>query len=192
MTRKAGLFLGAVLVICSACSGTESTTTSAGTSTTTSSTPNATSKPTNKPTITKPATVEKVDKAKLPAKAQAAPTYFELTQDESDCIDTIVLNVYTTTPGFPTDDATVAGIAGASIVQCVPQDKIANAVVADLKADPGGAGLTDTQLDCIRTEINAADKDSLASFVAAVAYGQDILLKPFRDALAKACSITST
>lgn len=193
--------LGAVLLGTAACSSTPSTTTTAGsptttaavttttaaaTTTTAASTSGTKPSPTKTP-ITKPDKVEKVDSSKLPTGAQATPKGFTLTSDESDCVTYVVYKAYTDDPTLATDDATASGVAGGAVVACVPQEKIAGSIVDDIKN--GSANLTDDQLACIKAQIVAADSQSLAIFVAALAYGQAAMLAPFKDALSKACNI---
>lgn len=194
MTRKlAVLLLGGVLVASAACSSTNSssTTTTAAPATSapaTSAPKTSDTKAAGKTTVTKPATIEKIDKSKLPSKAQAAPKDLSLTQDESDCIDYTIYKVYTDDPSTGTDDATVAGIAGGAIAVCVDQGKIAEGVTAAIKS--GGANLTDTQLTCIKNEIASTDQESLAIFLGVLITQDNDLMKPFQEALSKACNIS--
>lgn len=194
MYRKlTALVLGGVLVAsvaaCSSSNNASTTTTSAAANTTTSAAKtNDTKAASGKTTVTKPATIEKIDKSKLPAKAQNKPKDLNLTQDESDCIDYTIYKVYADDPSTGTDDATLAGIAGGSIAACVPQDKIAEGITTAIKS--GGTSLTETQLSCIKNEIATTDQQSLAVFLGVLITQDDTLMKPFQQALSQACNIT--
>lgn len=193
MYRKlTALVLGGVLVAsvaaCSSSNNASTTTTSAAANTTTSAAKTSDTKAAGKTTVTKPATIEKIDKSKLPAKAQNTPKDLNLTQDESDCIDYTIYKVYLDDPSTSTDDATLAGVAGGSIAACVPQDKIAEGITAAIKS--GGASLTETQLSCIKNEIATTDQQSLAVFLGVLITQDETLMKPFQQALAQACNIT--
>jgi len=130
----AGLALGAT-----ACgsSGTDTaaTTTAAPTSSTTTTekeTTTTTEKEKSSTTkVTKPAKVEKIDKADLPADTPTLPADFEITADEEDCVYTVILE-YTEDPANEVDDATLAGVTGGAMAACIDQDKLAAGITASV------------------------------------------------------------
>lgn len=194
----AALALGALVLGAAACSSTPSTTTTASTTAaaaaatsappTTAATKGST--PSKSPTVTKPTKVEKIDRSKLPTKAQNSPKNLNLTSDESDCIDFVIFKTYEDDPSMGTDDATLSGVAGGAIAACVDQDKIAEGITTAIST--GGTSLTDTQLTCIKNEIAATDKESLAIFLGVLITEDATLMKPFQEALSNACNITAS
>lgn len=168
------------------------TTTAAPTSTTEKETTTTTEKEESSTTkVTKPAKVEKIDKAELPAAAQTLPSGFEITSDEEDCVYTVVYE-YTQDPSNATDDATLSGVLGGAMAACIDQDTLAVGITNSVaEAAPN---LDDTQLSCLESEIAGADTDSLAIFLGAFIYegpGADELQEPFLTALDEACGLSS-
>jgi hypothetical protein len=187
----AGLALGAT-----ACgSKTEEaapTTTAAPTSTTEKETTTTTEKEESSTTkVTKPAKVEKIDKADLPEQAQTLPSGFDITSDEEDCVYTVVYE-YTQDPSNAQDDATLSGVLGGAMAACIDQNTLAAGITASVaEAAPN---LDDTQLACLESEIAGTDTESLAIFLGAFIYegeGAEELQEPFLTALDDACGLSS-
>jgi hypothetical protein len=141
--------------------------------------------------VTKPAKVEKIDKAQLPSDTPSLPASWEITSEEEDCVYTVVYE-YTQDPTNATDDATLSGVLGGAMAACIDQDSLAAGIVASVaEAAPE---LTATQLSCLEGEIAGADTESLAVFLGAVIYegeGAEELQQPFLEALDEACGLSS-
>lgn len=161
----------------------ETTTTAKGSKSST------TKKAPTKTPVTKPAKNEKVDPAKLPPSASTAAKEFDLGEDETDCINTVVFE-YVSDETNATDDATMSGVLGGAIAVCVDPQKIATAIVASVKQS--APNLTATQASCLEGEIAGAPTDDLALFLGSFIYegeGADELQAPFIEALGKACNL---
>jgi hypothetical protein len=135
------------------------------------------------PTVTRPSNVEKVDRGKLPAKAQAANFGNVFTTDEQDCIYYVIYRAVEGDQSIAANDAQLAGVTGASIVACVAQDKIAALLTADLAGK-----VTDTQLECLQRQINGADAESLAIFLGGLVINEPTIVASVSKALDQACS----
>ncbi len=203
MKRTIGaLALGGVLLASAACSSTGTNTanttapgstaapgtTAPGASSTTAK-PNDTKVTTDgaKTKVTKPSKVEKVDKAKLPTKAQSADKLQGLSGEEQDCIDYVVYETVTGDPTLAESDLSLAGVVGGSIVACVPQEKIAVGLTADIKSSPVGAGLTEEQEACLTTSFAKTSSDTLATIIGALAINEPTILTQAATELDSLC-----
>ncbi len=163
-----------------------STTTKAGGGSATTSKGGKASTAGTAPKVTRPANVEKVDKSKLPSKAQKADSKLSgLSSDESDCIDFVVVTSIESDPEMATSDEQLAGLVGASIVACVPQATIASGLTEALKSVD--SSITDTQASCIQGDIAAAEPDSLAILIGAIVIEEPTILKAVGAALNDKC-----
>lgn len=180
-----------------ACSSSNTTSTSSGNSSTTATTAkssggdsgggSATTKAKSSTSVTKPDKVEKVDKSKLPSKAQNIKSA-DLTQDESDCIDYVVYTTVSNDATIADNDAQLAGVVGASMVACVPQDKIASAMVDLFKS--AGLSLNDTQATCVKNFIATANSDGLAIVIGALLINEQTILAQADAELKQACNLS--
>jgi hypothetical protein len=181
-----GLLVAAAVPGCSS-SGNNATDTTAAPAMTTTTASSGTSAPggmaAKVPTVTRPANVEKVDKARLPAKAQAANFGNVFTADEQDCIYYVIYRSVESDASLATNDAQLAGVTGASIVACVAQDKIAALLTADLAGK-----VSDVQMACLQREINGADAESLAIFLGGLVINEPTIVASVSKALDQACS----
>lgn len=215
MIRKALLASGVVLLLGAASCGSKDATTSAPT--TTAGAPSTTAKEKEstttakdkestttakddettttkkksapKTSITKPTKIEKIDPAKLPAVAKNKPKNLDLSESETDCVQTVVAD-YAADPSNATDDATMSGVLGGAIAACVDPNTIANGIVAGIKET--APDLTATQATCLKKEIAGAETGDLALFLGSFLYegaGADELQKPFIEALGKVCNL---
>jgi hypothetical protein len=141
--------------------------------------------------VTKPAKVEKIDEAELPESTRDLGTGLGFTEEEEDCVDTVIYE-YTQDPSNATDDATLSGVVGGAVAACVDQDTIAAAIVDSIKE--AAPEITTAQADCIESEIAAADTESLAIFLGAFIYegpGAEEMQTPFIEALDQACELSA-
>jgi len=135
-------------------------------------------------------TTKKESTGTTKAKESKAPKAknIDLTDEESECIGTILVSAAIDDPSVVANDATTAGAVGAAVVGCVSKPRIGDAIRAYWAKNTGA---TPTELDCIRDETIAADDASLAIFVGVVFYAEDsgdsTLIEPFDDALKTAC-----
>jgi hypothetical protein len=134
------------------------------------------------PPVTKPTNVEKVDKSKLPAKAQAANFNNVFNEAEQDCIYYVVYQTVENDPTIAANDAQVAGVTGAAIVACVPQDKIAELLTADLQGK-----VSVDQMVCLKREINGADAQSLSIFLGGLVINEPTIVGSVSKALDASC-----
>lgn len=192
------LALGALLLTLGACSSTSTTTTnttaapgttaaSGAGSTTAKTNDTATPKGTGKTQVTKPTKVEKIEKSKLPTKAQAADQLSGLSTDEQECIDYVVYETVTSDPTLAESDLALAGVVGGSIVACVPQEKIAQGLTADIKASSAGASITSEQESCLNSAFMRTSNDNLAVIIGALAIKEPTILTQAATELDAAC-----
>lgn len=206
MIRKALLVSGVVLLLGAASCGSKDATTSAPTTTAAASSTTAKDKESTttakdsettttkkksapKTPITKPTKIEKIDPAKLPAAAKNKPKNLDLSEEETNCVQTVVAD-YAADPSNATDDATMSGVLGGAIAACVDPNTIADGIVTGIKET--APNLTATQAACLKKEIAGAETGDLALFLGSFLYegpGADELQKPFIEALGKACDL---
>jgi len=184
------LALGGLVLSFGACSKTDNATTTttaaaSGSTTAKTNTTKATTTGTNK--ITKPTKVEKVEKSKLPTKAQAADQVSGLTTDQQDCVDTAIYTTVASDPTLADNEANLAGVIGGSLVACVPQDILATGITAGIKSSSGGANLTDTQVACIQQSLTTANPDGLAVVIGAAVINEPTILAQAATELDTAC-----
>ncbi len=166
-----------------------STTTTKGEATTSTKKKEATTSTTDQDDST---TTSKKDRATTTTRAGGSKSprakNIDLTEEENDCIATILVSAAIEDPSVVANDATTAGAVGAAVVQCVSKPRIGDAI-QDYWAKNTGA--TASELACIRDETIAADDESLAIFVGVVFYAEDsgdsTLIEPFDEALKTAC-----
>lgn len=136
------------------------------------------------PTVTKPASPQKVEKDKLPAKAQKADQFAGLTEDEKTCIDYVVYTAVTDDPSLAADDASLAGLTGATLVVCVGQEKIAADLAQEIqKSNPS---VTSEQASCIQQGVASSDPQNLAVFIGILALNDPELTKTVGQGFATA------
>jgi hypothetical protein len=164
------------------CSSSTPTATDSGATTTGTMAAAPTATAARVPVVTKPATVEKVDKSKLPAKAQNAKYGSAISTDEQDCINAVVYQSALDDPTLADDAGRLAGVTGASMVVCVSQDKIAELLTEDLKGKATG-----DQIACLKREITGADAQSLATFLGALVLQEPTIVAAVSKALDASC-----
>ena len=140
---------------------------------------------TGKPTVTKPVKVEKVDKAKVPEKTKKAANVPGISSDESDCIDYVIVQAVTDDPTAAATDQAASYLAGAAIVVCVPQAKIASSITADIKK--GNSAVTDAQATCIEKKLTEADPVGITVLIGAVVNEDAAVMRSLAGELDAAC-----
>jgi hypothetical protein len=134
------------------------------------------------PKVTKPASVTKVEVVQLPAKAQTARWGSAISQDEQDCINYVIYKAVEDNPGIASDDYLLAGVTGGSLVACVTQEDLAALLTEDRKGKA-----TETQIDCVKQEIVAADPQSLAVFLGGLVIQLPSIVAGVSQALDASC-----
>lgn len=191
-----GMALIGSMAACSSSSTTSSGTTAAptttaggsggGGNTTTTKAGGSSGSTKSAPKVTKPSTVQKVEKDKLPAKTQNATNKVTgLSADESDCIDYVVFTTIESSPELADSDEALAGVVGGSIVACVPQATIASGLTGAVKEVD--SSVTDTQAKCIEDDIAAADPEALAILIGAIVIEEPTILNAVGQALNDKC-----
>jgi len=201
MKRTFGaLALGALLLTVGACSSTSnsSSTTTAAPGTTAASSSGSTTAKTNdtkatttgsgKTNVTKPTKVEKIDKSKLPTKAQTADQGISgLTTDQQDCIDYAIYTTVSADPTLADNEAQLAGVIGGSIVACVPQELIATGITQGITSSSGGANITSEQATCIQNTLTTADPNDIAILIGGTIINEPSIIVGAASALDSAC-----
>ncbi len=197
MKRTFGaLALGALLLTLGACSKTDNASTTTTAAPTTAASGGSTTAKTNdtkatsgstKTPVTKPTKVEKVEKSKLPTKAQSADQVSGLSSDQQECVDYVIYTTVTENPSLADSELALAGVVGGSLVACVPQEALATGITAGIKSSAGGANLTSTQESCIQQALATANPDGLAVVIGAAVINEPSILAQAATELDAAC-----
>lgn len=180
MRHLIAVLCGLTIAAASACNSSDTTS-----STTTTEAPRTSSTevvPGSVPAVTRPENVEKVDPAKLPARTQAIKWGTSVSQDEQDCVNYVVYRTAEENPAVAADNNQLAGVTGAAMVTCVPQEKVAALLTEDLKGKA-----TETQIDCVKQQVVMAEPQALAVFLGGLAIEEPTIIASVSQALDAAC-----
>jgi hypothetical protein len=138
--------------------------------------------PVSVPPVTRPRTVSSIDRSQLPPPVRDIRWGTTFSAEEQECIDYVIYTVTSETPDVAADTGTTAGVTGAAMVVCVPQEKIATMLTDDLKERA-----TPEQIECVREQIVMADPQAVSVFLGGLAIDEPTIIASVAQAVDATC-----
>jgi hypothetical protein len=138
--------------------------------------------PVSVPPVTRPRTVSSIDRSQLPPPVRDIRWGTTFSAEEQECTDYVIYTVTSENPDMAADTGAMAGVTGAAMVACAPQDKIAAMVSEDLKAQA-----TPEQIECVQQQIVMADPQAVAVFLGGLAIDEPTIIASVAQAVDATC-----